>query len=58
MESGKTQIVESVITEMGITESGITWLFKSGISYNGKLESVITESGITESGITRKRNVA
>ena len=58
MESGKTQIVESVTTETGITESGMTWIFKSGIRYNGKLESVKTESSITELGITRKRNLA
>ena len=49
--------MERDITESGITESGITWFFESGIRYNRKLESVITESDIMESGITKKRNL-
>ena len=49
--------MESDITENGIMESGITWIFESGIRYNRKMESGITESGITESGITRYRNL-
>ena len=35
--------------ERGITESGITWKFYSGIRYNVLVERGITESGITES---------